>query len=645
MLTYGRNTNMSKQVCKAIGRKYRDLDRRHAFKSMKTSLMQKAISRRSFLKGTMAGLCFSMLHPLNSAGEALANPLNPLFWVRHIPDQPFYGGGNGNYHIGVDQLLRLMGEQGLKFYLSSAESELGGPAGMIGPDDVVLIKVNAQWKYRGCTNSDLIRGLIQRILDHPDGFSGEVVIIENGQGRGSLNCDTPSSYPDALVHANANNESHSFLYLVDTVFNDARVSAYLLDPIRSTFIHQDNHVHNGYRTYENVSYPCFTTTGGHRVELREGIWNGSGHTQNLKLINVPVLKHHDTGGSEITASLKHCYGIVSMADGQSGFRHYGGLGETCGKMIVSVRTPVLNIIDAIWVSHSALAGYPVDTTFRANQILASQDPVALDYWAAKYIMYPISHSPRHHPTFSGIDLWLTNAQAMINGRGGLYDASSGIFVSQVTKNEEEMEVFAFSGITVLTPTGGEAIASGGNYQVSWDAIPEAVSFKLMLSKDNGATWIEIDRGVTERSYPWDVPIPLTNKRNCLIRVIGFSLEGKKVVSGKTQFPFTIDVIRLTSPVRRDVWTSDMTYPITWQKNGTQSPVDKINLSYSRDGGSTWYPITSLPGDAVSFGWRVPPVKTNKPNCKVKVVLKDINGKTVGSDVSDGYFTIHRAISL
>jgi hypothetical protein len=44
--------------------------------------------------------------------------------------------------------------------------------GLIAADDVVLIKVNAQWKHRGCTNSDLIRGLIQRILDHPDGFSG-----------------------------------------------------------------------------------------------------------------------------------------------------------------------------------------------------------------------------------------------------------------------------------------------------------------------------------------------------------------------------------------------------------------------------------------------------------------------------------------
>jgi hypothetical protein len=291
---------------------------------------------------------------------------------------------------------------------------------MIESNDVVLIKVNAQWKYRGCTNSDLIRGLIQRILEHPDGFYGEIVIMENGQGRGSLNCNTSSSYGgDTSIRANANVESHS-------------------DPVRNTFIGGTDHVTNGYRRYENVSYPCFTTAGDRRVELREGIWQGTGHSHNLKLINVPVLKHHDTGGSEITASLKHLYGVVSMADGQSSFRHYSGLGETCGKVMVSVRTPVLNVIDAIWVSHSSLTGYPVSTTFRSNEILASQDPVALDYWAAKYILYPINNNSRHHPDFPGIVQWLTSARDIINIRGGLYKPESGILIGNVTKNEAEM---------------------------------------------------------------------------------------------------------------------------------------------------------------------------------------------------------------
>jgi hypothetical protein len=308
---------------------------------------------------------------------------------------------------------------------------------MIAANDVVLIKVNAQWKYRGCTNSDLIRGLIQRVLDHPDGFAGEVVIFENGQGSGSLNCDY---YGDSSVHANANDESHTFLFLRDVIFKDSRVSAYLLDPIRATIINADDHATQGYRLYENVSYPCFTTPGGRRVELREGIWQGSTYTQNLKLINVPVLKHHDEGGSEITAALKHFYGVVSMQDGQAGFRHYSGLGETCGKMAVSVRPPVLNIVDAIWVSFGSLAGTPASATFRANHILASQDPVALDYIAAKHVLYPIDNNPRHHPDFPGINRWLTDALTLINSRGGIYNAASGISVGLVTKNENEMSV-------------------------------------------------------------------------------------------------------------------------------------------------------------------------------------------------------------
>ena len=259
------------------------------------------------------------------------------------------------------------------------------------------------------------------------------------------------------VHANAEDESHSFTYLVDTIFNDPRVSCYLLDPISGTIINSDNHITNGYRTYENVSYPCFTSRGGNRIELQDGIWNGSGYSQNLKLINVPVLKHHDMDGSEITASLKHFYGVLSMSDGQCGFRHYTGLGETCGKMVASVRTPVLNIIDAIWVSHGSLGGYPKATTTRINQIIASQDPVALDHWAAKYILYPINGNQRHHPSFPGILTWLNSAELTINGIRSLYDPGNGILIQNVTKDETKMVAYelaiAPSSFVFLPPEG------------------------------------------------------------------------------------------------------------------------------------------------------------------------------------------------
>ena len=420
---------------------------------MKNSLITKGISRREFLKGLTGAFFSSFISHRDLIHDSGTSDLNPLFWIKDIPMNPFYLEKRENRHAGIDALLYLMGLNGLKFYRSHYETVISGLQGMIRANDVVLIKVNAQWKYRGCTNSDLICGLIQCILDHPDVFTGEVVIFENGQGRGSLNCDTKGTpgnpYPDSEVHANANDESHSYLYLVNTVFRDPRVSAYLLDPIRGTLIANNDHDSDGYRSYENVSYPCFTTEGGHRIELREGIWDGEKYKHNLKLINVPVLKHHDTGGSEITAALKHFYGIVSMGDGHIGYRHYEGLGETCGKMVVSVCTPVLNIIDAIWISHSSRGGYPESKCFRANQILASQDPVALDYWAAKHVLYPIDHYSRHHPDFPGIDKWLSDASEVINGRGGLYNSDNAIVIKQVTKNEEQMHTYSCSAKDII----------------------------------------------------------------------------------------------------------------------------------------------------------------------------------------------------
>jgi hypothetical protein len=396
------------------------------------------MKRRDFVKLTLAGAAALPLSRCDTttAPDVPSDTRNALFQVTQIPTNAIT---TGNRHAGVDTLLDVMGQNGLKFYRTSAPGSSNGANGLIAANDVVLIKVNAQWKYRGCTNSDLVRGVIQRILDHPDGFSGEVVIVENGQGRGSLACDTSSAYGgNADVHANAQNESHSFLWLVDSLFNDSRVSAFLLDPVRGNFIGAGEHVSNGYRTFENVSYPCFTTAGGRRVELREGIWNGTSHGANLKLINMPVLKHHDTGGSEITGAIKHMYGLVSMSDGQSNFRHYGGLGETCGKMLVSVRTPVLNIMDAIWVSHGALTGYPASATHRADTILASQDPVALDYWSAKYVLYPIDSNAQHHPDYAGINAWLTDARDTIVSRGGFALTDQGVLVRNPTKTESEM---------------------------------------------------------------------------------------------------------------------------------------------------------------------------------------------------------------
>jgi len=168
----------------------------------------------------------------------------------------------------------------------------------------------------------------------------------------------------------------------------------------------------------------------------------------------PCYKHHDKGGSEITASLKHMYGLLSMADGHVGVRHYSGLGEACAKMMVAVRPPVLNIVDAIWVSHLALSGYPAEKTRQLNVLASSQDPVALDHWVARHVLFPIDGNIRHDPGHDNIQAWLEPAEKLINARGGLYHPEWGIHAGAVTRDESRMIVQFGPGRTAAAADPG-----------------------------------------------------------------------------------------------------------------------------------------------------------------------------------------------
>jgi len=129
-----------------------------------------------------------------------------------------------------------------------------------------------------------------------------------------------------------------------------------------------------------------------------------------------------------------------MSDGQYQERHYDELGEHCGKMITKVRAPDLSILDCIWVSPGkpgitgALSGYPVENTIRLDQLLASTDPVALDYWASKYILYPIDNNKEHHPDlFDPLHKDITQARDVIN-------SNNGINGHRVTFNESTIKI-------------------------------------------------------------------------------------------------------------------------------------------------------------------------------------------------------------
>ena len=64
---------------------------------------------------------------------------------------------------GVLRLIRSMQSHGLHFYRTAS-----APTGLFASDDVILLKINAQWAERGGTNTDLLRQVIRAILDHPE---------------------------------------------------------------------------------------------------------------------------------------------------------------------------------------------------------------------------------------------------------------------------------------------------------------------------------------------------------------------------------------------------------------------------------------------------------------------------------------------
>jgi hypothetical protein len=206
---------------------------------------------------------------------------------------------------------------------------------------------------------------------------------------------------------------------------------------------------------------------------------------------------------------------------------------------------------------------------------------------------------------------------------------------------------AARALMVTTPTQGEAIPAGSDYLVTWVAPPEAVKFKLSYSVDKGVTWkkLHTEPYITGSSYNWTVPILSNNKGKCLIKVIAYDEKSQKVGSDKSDVHFMIEVAKLTSPNGGGTpLVSGAATDITWRINNTKSPATKAVLSYTTNGGTTWKPIITLaegyPPGEYSHLWLVPGVGTTpKTRCKVKVVLKNTKGITVGSDISDAYFTI------
>ncbi|MHA2096906.1 MAG: DUF362 domain-containing protein [Candidatus Hodarchaeales archaeon] len=301
---------------------------------------------------------------------------------------------NGYTEAYIGHLISLMSSQGLFFYKSDFTGSNQSPNGVFAQNDVIILKINAQWSHRGGTNTDLLKEVIQAITNHPAGFTGEIIVADNGQGWGSM---------DHSV-SNAENRSQSTQTIVDEFSSGYKVSTYDWQQIRN--VHVDEYevgdINDGYIRNDTAdpetgifcTYPKFETVYGTKISFKLGVWNGTDYNKGrLKVINMPVLKSHFIYG--VTGCLKNYMGVQSEGvNGGIGNGHNtvgtGGMGS----LLVDCGLPTLNILDVIWINAnpfpSSLTGpvTPDDASTRVNIVVAGVDPVSIDYWATRHVLMP-----------------------------------------------------------------------------------------------------------------------------------------------------------------------------------------------------------------------------------------------------------------
>lgn len=289
---------------------------------------------------------------------------------------------------GFEQLVTLMGNHGTQFYRT------GSGDGLIGRDDVVLMKINSQWDERGGTNTDLLKSIIQAVLRHPEGFRGEVVVSDNGQAQfGAKGSGGSLDWEDN----NARDRSQSVQRVVDEIARTHRVSTVLWDTFTSAAVkeYSAGDYGDGFvvlprmsRTGARISYPKFKTRYGTHVSFKEGIWDDGARkydSDGLKVISVPVLKAHS--GYQVTACVKHYMGTTS--DKLTAHDSHTAIAKGfMGTQMAGTRPPVLNVLDAIWINPVRGPRAPYSQAVEKRMVAASTDPVALDVWAAKNVLMP-----------------------------------------------------------------------------------------------------------------------------------------------------------------------------------------------------------------------------------------------------------------
>lgn len=371
-----------------------------------------SISRRQFIKGAVA---FSTLA---ISGNSCSS--NSPSETGSDPNQNSGSAGYEDLDLHV-----IVAQNGTTVEnMENALSMAGGIERFVDYDDIVVLKPNGQWPKQGYTNTLSMKALIDIILNRPGGFAGEVIVAEHIHR-------SPSSAMSGdycwNISAGSNRENNwpdmSYFELMDDYHNSgaSNVTAVpLYDSGQGNWDRvggpqdlaagRQGWVRSTYTTAANgetvrLSYPIIRSSFSDKLaDLGQSrVWQNGAYTdQRVKLIFLPTLNNHGSFNSEDyagpTSAVKCHLGIVEFA-GASGTHTlhqigYGNgypdaVGESVGHLITALLSPMLYITCA---EYTGYRGRTSSTAEHTKTIGLCRDPVTLDYWMCKHVMYPIATS-------------------------------------------------------------------------------------------------------------------------------------------------------------------------------------------------------------------------------------------------------------
>jgi hypothetical protein len=213
--------------------------------------------------------------------------------------------------------------------------------------------------------------------------------------------------------------------------------------------------------------------------------------------------------------------------------------------------------------------------------------------------------------------------------------------------------FAINNVRLTAPNGGNFLAAGGTFDITWDSTVSAQSFTLSYSLNNGTTWLPVTNtnliGVND--YLWTVPVPNGNVTTCKVKIVAYN--GATIIGTDTSdAPFTMQVLNVTAPNGDIVSAKTGTYTIGFLVSGLTNSSATATISYTTNGGSSW-PVIGMesvpsPGSYI-YLWPVPAVSAVK-SAKVKVVIKNKSGVVLATATSANFtilpvFTISGTATL